>query len=184
MSHSIFWTHAAVLCLAILTAYVFYMRTLRIQAKFSLYKVRDDFVYLVASEQIGEDCKVFQHYYSRINSLLAAAPSVGLDDILQLVFHTFKTKEEFDNMIRAANRQMEIIKRDPVFQNAAVREAVAEYYKAVRLLVLSHSSNVRIAYLVTKCLLHRDDVFVPIPVVKHGLDAVNYAERGAKVIAA
>lgn len=181
MDYSVFAIHAAVLVVAIVIAYLFYIRTLRLQAKYRLYKVRDDFVYLVASDQLEEESRVFKHYYCRINALLQAAPSIGLDDILQRVFHEFKTSDQFERMLEQAKRQAEQLFKDPAFQNPSIREAVAEYYQAVRLLILSHSSYVRLAYVVTRCVLH---VEVPITPVKHGLEAVDYAEREARLAVA
>lgn len=181
MGNSVFWIHAAVLAAAFAVAYVFYMRTLRLQAKYRLYKVRDDFVYLVASGQIEEDSRVFGHYYARINALLKAAPSIGIDDILQRIFHDFKTPEQYEQMMVQASRQAEQLFKDPVFKNSDVKDAVSEYYQAVRLMILAHSSYVRLAYVMTRCVFHID---VPIRPVRHGLDAVDYAEKEARLAVA
>lgn len=180
MENSAFWIHAAVLAGAMVVAYAFYMRTLRLQAKYRLYKVRDDFVYLVASDQLEEDSRVFQHYYTRINSLLKAAPDVGIDDILQRVFHKF-TPEQFEEMMVRARKQSEALFKDAAFKKTDVKEAVSEYYQAVRLMILAHSSYVRLAYVVTQCIFRVPAPDVPIQPVKHGLEAVNYAEQEARL---
>lgn len=172
--------HGAVLFFVVIAAYVLHMRTVRMKASFNLYRVRDRFVLLVAKGVLPEESRAFKHYYGRINGLLTAAPNVGLDDILETIFRKMKPGE-FDAVLSKAREQAKQMLEDPVMQRADVRDVVADYYRALNMMILSHSSIVRVLYL----LSHRfATTVVPNGIlcgqVRRGLEAADYAAEEAK----
>lgn len=185
MTLDVLWLHAAVLLGAFVVGYFLYMRTMRLKASFDLYRVRDKFIYLVASDVLKEEDLVFRHYYSRINNLLASAPNVGVDDVLHTVFNDFKPNQ-FASVIEHAKKQANKLMAEPVFQNAEVRDAAADYYRSVQSMILSHSSFVRATYILTQRAMVRFPVaciqfFVP-SVVDRGMAAIQYAAIEEKAV--
>jgi hypothetical protein len=183
MNTDVFWLHAGVLLVALIVGYFMQVRIVRTRACFNLYRVRDRFVLLVAKDLLPQDSKVFVHYYGRINRLLQDAPNIGLDDVLAKAFYHFRP-EEFDQMLEIARRQADKMAADPLFQDPEVRAAVADYYAALRITMLAHSSMLRVAYLLSRwivghakerCAAH----FIP-PEVNRALQAVTYADREAE----
>lgn len=177
-----FWLHFAFVVLIVIGAYFWHMKTQRLQACYNLYQVRDALVLLVARGVLPEDSRVFKHYYERINILLAVAPKVGIDDMLEQIFNKV-SPEEFDATLNAARRQAKQMEADPLMKHDDVRQVVADYYIAIRALILSHSSLLKAAYVVSRHLSHAAVARggrPPMPSrIARGLDAVEYAEDEA-----
>lgn len=172
--------HGVIVAVVSIAAYVLHMRTMRLKAGFNLYRVRDRFVLLVANGVLPEDSRVFRHYYGRINGLLESAPNVGLDDILEAMFRKMKPGE-FDQVLSKAREQARQMLADPIMQRADVRDVVADYYRAINLMILSHSSIVRVLYLLSHRFATR---MVAAGVlsgkVRRGLEAADYADEEAR----
>ena len=71
------------------------INTMRKAATYSLYRVKDDLVCLVAEGKMKEDSKIFKHYYNRINTLLKLAPNVGIDHAIESFLNL---KDSFSRM--------------------------------------------------------------------------------------
>lgn len=170
--------HAALVGLTAGVAYIVYMRTMRMKACFDLYRVRDRFILLVAKDILPEDSRVFVHYCGRIDRLLEAAPNVGIDDMLASIFRHVPNGQ-FDQTLEHARVQAQRMLADPLMQNPDVRAAVADYYRAIRAMLLSHSSVLKVIYL----LSHRYATSLQFRLVRgevrRGLKAADYADREA-----
>ena len=86
MEINTYYIHIIVFLIAVMFFYRRFVLAQREGASFQMYKVRDDFVYLVASNVVTETDPVFRYYYKRINSVLSMAPNVGVDDLLYALF--------------------------------------------------------------------------------------------------
>lgn len=182
MKLDIFAFHAGIMAVAVVIAYFSYMRTQRVRAAFMLYRTRDRFIYLVASGVLSEESVAFRHYYSRINQVISAAPNVGLDDLLQMMLTKFKP-EDFQRIVAKSEEQVKKLKESKDFTHQEVRDAASDYYSAMSEMILAHSSILRAAYLFSK---HSAAKFVDklIPSeLSRGLEAVDYAEREARLVA-
>lgn len=182
MSLDPYWLHLFILLVIAGAAYVAHVRTLRLRACYGLYRVRDAFVLLVARGVLQEDSRVFQHYYGRISQLLDDAPNVGIDDMLETIFRR-GAPADFDKTLARAANQAKKMASDPAMNEPAVRQAVADYYVAIRAVILSHSSVLKLAYVVSRHLLGqaivtRARAIVPGQ-ISRGLSAVEYAETEA-----
>lgn len=186
MHIDIFWLHAFVLAVALVVAYNIHIRTLRLKARFNLYRVRDRFVLLLAHEEslLDEDNVVFVHYYGRINRLLQQEKPAGIDDLLQLFFHKFKDGE-FQQILEQAKKQAAKIAAEPAANHQDVRSAIADYYAAMEMLILSHSSLLRAAWVISRHFAGAWLAKVAAPIapdrIRRGWAAVDYAEQEAKI---
>lgn len=183
MKLDLFWLHFIIVLGIVLVAYIMNVRTMRLRACYNMYRVRDAFVLLVAQDVIPESSEVFKHYYGNINRLLRDAPKVGLDDMLATIFQRVKGAE-FDRALAVARDKAKRMASDPLMKNDQVRQVVADYYVALRGMMLSHSSLLKLAYIVSRHLLapavaRRLGGFVPGR-IERGLQAVDYAEVEAK----
>ncbi|CAI06123.1 hypothetical protein ebA5 [Aromatoleum aromaticum EbN1] len=175
---SVIAIHAAIVGVTVVVAYVLHMRTMRMKACFNLFRVRDRFVLLVAKDILPEDSRVFVHYYGRINKLLCDAPKVGIDDMLATIFRHVPNGE-FDQALERARSQSQKMLADPLMQNDEVRAAVADYYRAIRAMLLSHSSILKVIYLLSHRFatsLHSGWIGGE---VSRGLKAADYADEEA-----
>jgi len=182
----------SVLATFLIISYFIYLNTLRIKAKFALYKARDEFVYLVASGKIKEGDRFFKFFYSAINTMLREAPHVGLDDIIQVI------PRESDHITKARKDSFRAILDDPVMADKEISNTVNCFFDALVLMILSHSSITRVFYVIAlkivapfikrfnSALNHRIAVaaiatvsaFVFIPgSARRGLDAINYMDH-------
>lgn len=133
--------HLSILFVVLVFGFWFYIDTLRVKAKFDLYKIRDQFIFHVASGKIKEDGKLFQFYYTAINSLLREAPNVGIDDIIQVI------PRESDHLKKVRKDSISSIFSDPEMEDKDVRETVSCFFGAILLMILSHSSITRFFYI-------------------------------------
>jgi hypothetical protein len=185
MALDIFWIHFIVLFVVFTGAYFMHLKTLRLRARFNLYRVRDRFVLLVADDVLSEDSRLFLHYYGRINRMLHDKPS-GIDDILHMVFHKFKDGD-FSRILSQARKQAEKLAADPAAKHPDVRAAAADYYAAVEMLILSHSSILRASWILSKHIAGKAvaKAFAPFapPHLQRGWAAVGYTEAEARAFA-
>lgn len=144
--------NAAMFAVALVVLYVVFRATLRKKACFAMYAVRDDLVYLVASGKLDEDGHVFQHYYTRVNAILSAAPNIGLDNMLETIFTKWTTPQDFAEFLEQADQKAQRLFRDDAFNDAGVRCVIADYYSGVRNMILAHSSTLRMLYIVVRHL--------------------------------
>ena len=119
------------------------MTSLQKEAEYGLYNVRDRLVLLVAEDILKEDGDVFSHYYERINFILNAAPSIGLDDILKNMFTNFETEEDLDQALEAAKTRLDSLLTSEEFKEKIVCDVVEEYYQSLNVAILAHSSILR-----------------------------------------
>jgi hypothetical protein len=144
------WVNAAIFFTALLVLYVMFRSTLRKKACFEMYAIRDDLVYLVASGQLSEDNHVFQHYYTRANALLASAPDIGIDNLLEAIFTQRTSRRDFVEFLARAESKAQRLFQDVAFENPQVRCTVANYYSGVRNMILAHSSSLRLLYVLVR----------------------------------
>jgi len=144
---NIYYLHTIIFLLVVLFFYRKYVFAQREKYSFRMYKVRDDFVYLVASGEMTETDPVFSHFYKRINSILSMAPSVGIDDILHALFNN---SSNFDKSLAKVNKQIERINNSDTVKKEEVKLAIENYYYGVKCMMLSHSSILRIIFILTK----------------------------------
>ena len=123
-----------------------FIHTLRQQARFKLFAVRDKFVLLVAQGSIDESSAVFRHYYGRVNTLINETH--GLDDILHAAFKKWTDADDFARMLEQADKQAKKLFGDNAFKQRDVCLAVEAYYRAVGQAILAHSSLTRMIYLI------------------------------------
>lgn len=127
---------------------------------------------------------MFKHYYNRVNTLLGAAPKVGIDDILHTVFRQWKSVDDFSAMLEKADNQAKRLFVDPAMKNAEVREAVRQYYLAINRFILAHSSLLRLVYLFFTNSQHANKrlsfmLLFMTPEQRRGLLAARYTDREA-----
>lgn len=186
MNIDIFWLHALLLVGIMSGAWMMHQRTLRIKARFNLYRVRDKFVLLATAEDavIYEDSPLFVHYYGRINRLLQDDKPLGIDDILQMVFTKFKDGD-FEKALSKAKEQARKLSEDPIAKHADVRDAIADYYAALETLILSNSSFLRLCLVISKHVAGAAITKALAPIapkpLKRGWAAVDYAESEARI---
>lgn len=186
MNWTALWLNAAIfgLCLAVL--YHIFVDTLRKRASFAMYAVRDDLVFLVASEVWSEDNEIFVYYYSRLNALLSGTPNVGVDNILEVVFAKWAKDEDFAEFLQQAQERTERLFQEEDFAKPEVRNVVSAYYRAVGNLILAYSSPARAIYLVLRHAAERarKRIVSKLPgAYRRALLAVDYTSREADLAA-
>jgi len=143
------YTLAPFIAVAFLATVLLYAGRKSVQRKaacFALYKVRDDLVCLVAEGKLREDSAVFEHYYERANTFLAAAPNVGFDHMLEALIAMRKNRD-FKQGIQAAKKKIAEIQKLPEMQDEEVRKVISDYYAAVAQVMIAHSSLSRFVFL-------------------------------------
>lgn len=170
-----------------LLVYLF-IRKLRVNAQrkkatYSLYSVKDDLVCLVAEGKINENSRIFKYYYSRINTILKLAPNVGIDHAVESFLNvSSQSQAEAQRRLKFAKKTADemvklVEKEDPV-----VSDVIANYYSATRDMMLSHSSLLRLLYLiVTKnSWLSKLSQSVPIR-FQTAIQTVDFANKEANI---
>jgi hypothetical protein len=147
MEINAYYLHVAIFMAAIVYFYHKFVLAQRENASFKMYKVRDEFVYLVASDVMTETDPVFSYYYKRINSILAMAPNIGIDDVLHAIFNN---ASDIDRAIEKTRKEVEKIMSSPSAQNEDVKRAMESYYICIKQMMLSHSSILRIIFILAK----------------------------------
>lgn len=147
MEINAYYLHTAIFLLAVVYFYHKFVLAQRENASFQMYKVRDEFIYLVASDIMTETDPVFSYYYKRINSILSMAPSIGIDDVLHAMFNN---APDLDRAIEKARKEADKIMSSPSAKNESVRCAIESYYMCIKYMVLSHSSMLRILFILAK----------------------------------
>lgn len=147
MELNAYYLHVAIFLSAVVYFYHKTVLAQRENASFKMYKVRDEFVYLVASDVMTETDPVFSYYYKRINSILAMAPNIGIDDVLHAMFNN---TSDIDKAIEKARKEAEKIMASSSAKNDDVRRAMESYYVCINHMVLSHSSILRIIFILAK----------------------------------
>lgn len=180
MSFSPVWIIFATVLLGAFVGYLAAIQIRRKQACFAMYAVRDRFVLLVAEGTVPETSRVFRYHYRRINHLLQKAPKVGLDDVLTTISKQL-TGPEFETALKKVREEAQEIASDPLMKDEHVRAAIAEYYAALRGMILAHSSLLNLLYLGSKLFLARAcekalSRLAPSAILG-GLGAVKLAER-------
>lgn len=143
--------HLVIFLVVVAVFYRLFINGARENARFKLYKVRDDLILLVAQKALREDDPVFLHFYTRINTLLRSAPNVGIDDIAEVMF-TQKYRADLDKAMMDARKRIAKVHGDSLMSNPKVKEVALEYYQAVEYLMLTHSSWIRLFVFLTKFL--------------------------------
>lgn len=147
MEINAYYLHVAIFTAAIVYFYHKFVLAQRENASFKMYKVRDEFVYLVASDVMTETDPVFSYYYKRINSILAMAPNIGIDDVLHAIFNN---TSDIDRAIEKTRKEAEKIMSSSSAKNEDVKSAMESYYVCINQMVLSHSSVLRILFILAK----------------------------------
>jgi hypothetical protein len=119
----------------------------RKSASFKLYAVRDDLIDLVAQNRLSEKSEVFSYYYRNLNIVLERAPNVGIDDAMDILLRKSRssnTEKSLAEANRNAERMLQLVKNE----DEAVSLVIADYYAALRAMILAHSSYLRFLYIV------------------------------------
>lgn len=148
MSIDLFWLHAVVLGAVLVIVYFMHMKTVRLRARFQMYRVRDNLVLLVANGTLKEDGRIFPMFYKRVNSCLVDDHPMGMDDLVDVILrsHNGDTREE---LITEARRRLKEIQGDREAQNPEVRAVISGYYSALFSLLMAHSNVVRLLYKIS-----------------------------------
>lgn len=144
--------HLLLFALVVAFLYRKYIEAARLRAQFGLFAVRDSLVLLVASGVLKEDNPVFEYHYKRVNSLLKAAPNIGVDDILHAVFNHPKEFKDFDKVLLETEAKIKQLFDNPAMKEADVKRVVESYYLALETVLLTHSSFLRVIYYITLML--------------------------------
>ncbi|MGY1490701.1 hypothetical protein ACW4YW_14945 [Methylobacillus pratensis] len=151
MDNNIIFLNVAVLAVGLFVAYGMYIRVMRMKAFFYLYSVRDSLVLLVAKGVLDEDNKLFTHYYTRVNSVLRERPKTGIQDILESLFSQYKkSPQDFSNMLARARTQSQELLASAQEQDEEVKVVIENYYYGIKFLMLSHSSLLKLFYVLSK----------------------------------
>lgn len=187
MNIDIFWLHALVLVTLVVAAYFMQLKTVRLRARFNLYRVRDRLVLLVADDILEETSRVFTYYYKRVNNLLSDEHPLGMDDVLHVMFQNRKNGD-FERALADSMKEAAKIAADPDAQNDKVRSVIADFYNGVGLLIISHSSILRLIYKLSQfavgAALEKVLARIVPQQIRHGMAAVSYAEKEAMLFAA
>jgi hypothetical protein len=156
----------------------------RRKATYNLFKVRDNFILLVAKNKLPEDSKFFQYFYKRINMFLEHAPNIGLDDALKSFSLSQKAdKAGFKASLEKARRDTVSILRAKELQDPEVAAAAQYYYEASKEMVLAHSSLLRIAYYAAKSGVLKNTFISMLPSnTQKGLAVVKLAGEEAECL--
>ena len=165
----IFYLHIIFFFIFVVFFYHKYIETKQLQASYRLYALRDELILLVAKDILKEDNPVFKYHYKRVNNLLKMAPHVGFDDLLQVLL---KNSHNIEKSLNNEDKELKKVFSDPAMQNKQVREAIEAYYQAVKLMMISHSSLLKVAYLLAKKFNPFSDIIA------------NYFPKGSRFIAA
>lgn len=182
MTIDIFWLHALVLSVVIVVAYLLQLRNVRLRARFDLYRVRDRFVLLVADDILDETSMVFTYFYKRVNRLLADDKPLGLDGVLFVLFKNRKNGD-FERALANTFREAEKIAAAPDAQSEAVRAVIADFYTAVRGIIISHSSILRLIYRLSQfavgIAIEKVLLRIAPEQIQRGIAAIDYTEKEA-----
>src|SRR5690606_107907 len=89
----------------------------------------------------------------------------------------------FERALARAREKAKRMSEDPLLQNDEVRQVVSDYFRALRSMILSHSSFLKLAYVLSRHVMapamsRRLAAVVPRR-IKQGLRVVDYAEYEA-----
>jgi len=119
----------------------------RQEARYALYRVRDDLIGLVAADKLDEEDRVFSYYYKRINSSLESIPVYGLDQAL-VAYIRYKDSDSFRKRLDNERKETEQLLKDISKLDPAVRTVIVDFYSANKKMLLAHSSLIRILYVI------------------------------------
>lgn len=119
--------HVAVFLVVVAVFYRLFINGARENARFKIYKVRDDLILLVAQKTLREDDLIFTHFYKRTNDLLRAAPNVGIDDVAEVMF-TQQYRSDLDRAMTEARKRIARIHSDSLMADSRIKKVVLEYY--------------------------------------------------------
>lgn len=133
--------------------FYFLLYLLKSQAKkraatYSLYAARDKFVLLVAEGVIAESDPVFEYYYPRINAILAEAPNIGINHVINAMLKS--KSSDIEKAIGIARAKAKEVNSSKSMEDARVKEAVRCYLEASKFMILSHSSLLKLIYTACK----------------------------------
>lgn len=120
-------------------------RVARDKARFKLAAVRDELLYLVASEKLPIESAVFEHYHRRLDTMLKLDRPVGLEDVVRVLFKT--NAKDFDRAINDTRKQIDRLLSNPEAQSDEVRGVLAAYYDSLRFSLVANSSIVKFVML-------------------------------------
>lgn len=120
-------------------------------ASYKLYAVRDELICLVAEGKLKEDGRIFRYYYERVNNILSLAPDVGLDNVMEAVFYIKTCRDrDLERQLENANKEVEKILELVKGEDESISKVIADFYAAMRSMILAHSSFSRLIYIVLK----------------------------------
>jgi hypothetical protein len=175
--------HLSIFFIALVYYYYRYILAQRENASFELYKVRDELVYLVASDKMKETDAVFSYYYKRVNAILSMTPKVGIDDVLTALYNNPKS---FEKALKQSKKETEKILKTNLAQDNEVKKVIEAYYVGIKHLVLSHSSILKVIFIVTRQFNPIKRLFEKVvsndSVIREAYDVAEFAEQEASVL--
>jgi hypothetical protein len=175
--------HLSIFFIALVYYYYRYILAQRENASFELYKVRDELVYLVASDKMKETDAIFSYYYKRVNAILSMTPKVGIDDVLTALYNNPKS---FEKALKQSKKETENILKTNLAQDNEVKKVIEAYYVGIKHLVLSHSSILKVIFIVTRQFNPIKRLFEKVVsndcVIREAYDVAEFAEQEASVL--
>ncbi|ODC01217.1 hypothetical protein A3197_01660 [Candidatus Thiodiazotropha endoloripes] len=170
--------HATLFSIAVIYIYSRYVAAQRENASFKMYEARDKFIYLVASGVVTETDPVFTYYYKRINRILSMAPDIGIDNILQAMLNN--KNRDLDKELERVKKEVDKILESKSAKKDEVKDAIENYYIGIQFMLLSHSSILKIAFIITRYLNPVTILFQFVPKnasIRGAYKVTEYAEK-------
>lgn len=186
MTISLIWVHAAVLAAVMVAAYFMHMKTVRLRARFQLYRVRDKLVLLASSGTLKEDGRIFSLFYKRVNACLGDDQPLGMDDLIHSILKN-RDGRTLDELLAHAKQRVRLIQIDPEATSPEVRAVISDFYNAMGTLLMAHSNVVRLLYKLSQfAFLSAFEDFLMEAAPKHvreGMATVNFVVSEANTFA-
>jgi len=106
--------------------------------KYQLYKVRDDFVCLVANDLLREDDFIFRNFYEATNYYINRTNRITLSTFIAAV-----VEAESKGLDLATKEKIDRIHESLRSKDEQVAQAVGEFYDAIKRILLQNSPALR-----------------------------------------
>lgn len=121
---------------------------------FTLYKVRDELIELVAKGKLAEDDFLFQYFYPIINLLIKQSKMLNLSNFIKAVTMEINPTEEA--IIKTVELELEV-KNDK-----EINQTIANLYESVAIITLSNSSLLKILVFMVRINKYTKKFYTPI----------------------
>ena len=130
---------AVVLAVGVICAHVaLRMDAGRVQ-KYRLYRVRDEFIYLVASGKLREDEFLFQEFYKSINHFISYTDSITFGTFVRAI-----QSARQNGLDPATDEKVLRLRKELRLKDQAVNDVVGGFFKAMLDILVENSLLLRI----------------------------------------